>query len=88
MPSLVGSEMCIRDRFHFMLGTMVYTMANPGRIQALTAGACDPTDMDAALAYLVPFLAQGFEANPIPETSIDVKPVRKTETSRPKERVS
>ena len=52
-------------RFHFLLGTMVYTMANPGRIQALTNDACDPADMDTALAYLVPFLAQAFEAPPI-----------------------
>ena len=70
-------------RFHFMLGTMVYTMANPGRIQALTGDACDPSDMDAALAYLVPFLAQGFQADPIPDATINLKPVDKTETSKP-----
>jgi AcrR family transcriptional regulator len=57
-------------RFHFLLGTMVYTMANPGRIQTLTDNACDPSDMDASLAYLVPFLAQGFLADPIPEAPI------------------
>jgi len=58
-------DLPLRDlhwRFHFMLGTMVYTMANPGRIQLLTDGACDPSDMDAALEYLVPFLAMMFEA--------------------------
>ncbi len=59
-------------RFHFLLGTMVYTMANPGRIQALTDDACDPSDMDASLAYLVPFLAQGFEADPIPDAPIPI----------------
>jgi AcrR family transcriptional regulator len=63
-------------RFHFLLGTMVYTMANPGRIQALTGHACDPSDMDAALAYLVPFLAQGFEADPIPEAPISFEAMR------------
>ena len=62
-------------RFHFMLGTMVYTMANPGRIQALTNNACDPSDMDASLNYLVPFLAQGFLADPIPEAPINLKTV-------------
>ncbi len=70
-------------RFHFMLGTMVYTMANPGRIQALTGDACDPSDMDASLAYLVPFLAQGFQADPIPDTTTDINPVVMTATSKP-----
>ncbi len=59
-------------RFHFLLGTMVYTMANPGRIQALTDNACDPSDMDASLAYLVPFLAQGFQADPIPDAPMAI----------------
>jgi len=45
-------------------------MANPGRIQALTNNACDPSDMDASLEYLVPFLAQGFLADPIPKAPI------------------
>lgn len=59
-------------RFHFMLGSMVYTMANPGRIQALTDSACNPSVMDASLAYLVPFLAQGFLADPIADTPIQL----------------
>lgn len=49
-------------RFHFLLGTLVYTMANPGRIQALTKGRCDPGDIGRALRHLVPFLAAGFRA--------------------------
>lgn len=70
-------------RFHFMLGSMVYSMANPGRIQALTENACDPSDMDASLAYLVPFLAQGFRADAIADTPIKIEPVDKTKTFRP-----
>ena len=52
-------------RFHFLLGTMFYTMANPGRIQSLTNGACDPGDTAAALRHLVPFVAAGFRAAPV-----------------------
>ena len=37
---------------------MVYTLANPGRIQVLTGGECDPADPDQALDNLVPMLAQ------------------------------
>jgi AcrR family transcriptional regulator len=51
-------------RFHFLLGTMVYTMADPGRIQSLTDGLCDPGDVEAALRHIVPFLAAGFRAAP------------------------
>ncbi len=52
-------------RFHMLLGSMVYTLANPGRIQILTGQACDPSDPDAALDYLVPMLAQMFRGEPI-----------------------
>ena len=51
-------------RFHFLLGTMVYTMADPGRIQSMTGGRCDPADVEAALRHLLPFLAAGFRAAP------------------------
>ncbi len=51
-------------RFHFLLGTMVYTMADAGRIQSMTNGRCDPGDADAALRHLVPFLCAGFRAAP------------------------
>ncbi len=69
-------------RFHLLLGTMVYTMANPGRIQTLTNNACDPSDMDAALAYLVPFLAQGFAADPIPQAPISFEARRNNGNSK------
>ncbi len=53
-------------RFHFLMGAMVYTMADSGRIQALTNGSCDPGDVDAALRHIVPFLAAGFRADTPP----------------------
>jgi AcrR family transcriptional regulator len=62
LPDLPRAE--VELRFHFMLGTMLYSMANTGRIQSLTEGACDPGDPDAILARLVPFLAAGFRAAP------------------------
>lgn len=54
-------------RFHFLLGTMFYTMANSGRIQSLTDGVCDPGDSEAALSHMVPFIAAGFRAAPLPK---------------------
>ncbi len=46
--------------FHALLGIQNYTMANSGRIQHLSAGTCDPTDVEATLKRLVPFIAAGF----------------------------
>lgn len=62
LPELPRAE--VEWRFHFMLGTMIYTMANSGRIQSVTGGACDPSDPDTVLARLIPFLAAGFRAPP------------------------
>src|SRR3546814_853014 len=59
-------------RFHALLGAHYYTMANPGRIQHLSGGLCDPSDGAAALRYLVPQLAAGFMApavDPLPANS-------------------
>jgi len=52
-------------RFHFMLGAMSYTMANPGRIQSLTKDVCDAGDMETALHYMIPFLIAGFTSQPL-----------------------
>ena len=56
LPELSPQE--VHWRFHAMLGIMVYTMANPGRIQALSDDQCDPSNLRAALDYFVPFIAQ------------------------------
>jgi AcrR family transcriptional regulator len=48
--------------FHCILGIMNYTMANSGRIQHLSGGTCDPSDVEATLARVVPFITQGFRA--------------------------
>jgi AcrR family transcriptional regulator len=50
-------------RFHFLLGAHYYTLSNPGRIQVLSDGKCDPSDTTAALRQLVPFVASGFHAS-------------------------
>ena len=55
----------IEWRFHFMLGAMFYTMANSGRIQALTSGRIDPGNVKRALHHMIPFLAAGFRSAPV-----------------------
>ena len=49
-------------RFHFVLGSMVYTMAMPGRIESITHGGIDTSDAEAALDHLVRFAAAGLRA--------------------------
>lgn len=51
-------------RFHFLLGAQYFTLANPGRIQTLSEGRCDPSDVETALSELVHFTAAGFRAPP------------------------
>jgi AcrR family transcriptional regulator len=52
-------------RFHFMLGTIYYSVASPQRIKAFSRGRCDPGDLEATITHLVPFLASAFRA-PVP----------------------
>lgn len=47
-------------RFHILLGAMFFTMANPARIERLADGAIDTSDTEAAISYLVRYLARGF----------------------------
>jgi AcrR family transcriptional regulator len=63
LPRLARAE--VEWRFHFMLGAMFYTMANSGRIQALTDGRCDPGNVKRALHHMIPFLAAGFRSAPV-----------------------
>jgi len=58
-------------RFHVVLGSMIYTLANPGRIQILSSGACDPSDIDEALDHLVPMMAQLFKNPAMPAQNLN-----------------
>ena len=49
-------------RFHFLLGSQYYTAANPGRIQVLSNGVCDPSNAAEAVAEMINFAAAGFRA--------------------------
>jgi AcrR family transcriptional regulator len=60
LPHLSHAE--VFWRFHFLLGALYYTMINPGRIEHLSNGFCDASDVDAVMTQMVPFLAAGFRA--------------------------
>lgn len=60
LPHLPRRE--VEWRFLFMLGTMIYAMADTGRIKSLTDNAAAPGNAESALPKLVPFLCAGFRA--------------------------
>jgi len=60
LPALPREE--VLWRFHFMLGTIYYSVASPQRIKVFSRGRCDPGDLDATVRHLVPFLAAAFRA--------------------------
>jgi len=45
--------------FQMIIGTMLFIMADTGRLKRLTGGACDPEDADATLRHIVPMLLDG-----------------------------
>jgi AcrR family transcriptional regulator len=60
LPALSHAE--LYWRFHFLLGALYYTMINPNRIDHLSNGVCDASDVNAVMAQMVPFVAAGFRA--------------------------
>jgi AcrR family transcriptional regulator len=60
LPHLDAQE--LHWRFHFLLGSMVYTMAYPGRIESLSDEKIDTRNWQKALDRLVAFAAAGLRA--------------------------
>jgi len=52
----------VRWAYQFMLGAMVFVMADTGRIARLSDGLCSPDDGEAAIAHMVSFLTAGIRA--------------------------
>lgn len=49
-------------RYYFMIGAYVWSLLDTGRLEALSHGACDSSDMETAIRELVPFLCAGLAA--------------------------
>lgn len=48
--------------FHFLMGAMLHTFADTGRVDRLTDGRFRSADFERITAHMVPFLAAGFRA--------------------------
>jgi len=66
LPEL--SEDDVLWRFHFMLGTIYYSVSSPQRIKTFSKGRCNPGNLEDTLRRLVPFLAAAFRAPAPPAT--------------------
>jgi len=49
-------------RFQFFWGALALILCNPGRIEKMTGGACNPADTKAVLSQMTAFCAAGFRA--------------------------
>ncbi len=58
LPDLPRDE--LYWRFHFMMGSTFYTMADVGRIQSLSHGECDPSDVELALQRMIAVFSDVF----------------------------
>ncbi|RYY95506.1 MAG: TetR/AcrR family transcriptional regulator, partial [Comamonadaceae bacterium] len=52
-------------RLHFVIGAYNYTLMRSGRLEFISEGRCESTDLDAALRQILPFLEAGLTA-PLP----------------------
>ena len=49
-------------RYYFMMGAYVWTLLQPGRLESISQGRCDPADMETAIHEIVPFVCAGLAA--------------------------
>ncbi|MGV6874959.1 TetR/AcrR family transcriptional regulator [Pseudochelatococcus sp. B33] len=60
LPELTPQD--VHWRFHFMLGTTVYTWGTQRRVESIGGGKIDTSDAASVIAHLIPFLTAGFRA--------------------------
>lgn len=61
-------EVDVIHAFSFMTGVMVHAVAEPGRVDSLSMGRHDGSDLEALFNKMVPFLAAAFESMRKPGT--------------------
>ena len=59
LPGRSAAE--IHWAYQMMIGTMTFIMADAGRIQRISGGACDPEDVDATIRHITPLILDGFK---------------------------
>jgi len=52
----------LRWRIEFVWGGLAFILCNPGKIEKVTGGICNPADTQTVLAQMIAFFAVGFRA--------------------------
>ena len=60
LPELSAEE--LMWRVHFMLGSMIHTVADQPSIRALSGGLCDPSYIEGVRRWLIDFVAGGLRS--------------------------
>ena len=78
------SEREIAWAYQFMLGAMVFVMADTGRIERLSQGLCRPDDEASAVSHMVQFLTAGLRHGTAPASLVeDPKPEAEKKKTTP-----
>jgi len=54
----------LHHAFSFMVGTMLSLVAEPGRVESLSSGRYQTSDLERVFASMLPFLVAGFQSLP------------------------
>lgn len=68
-------------RLHFVTGAIAFGLRGPNALLAFSKGVCDPGDVEATLAQMLPYAAAGFTA-PEPTMPGNRRRVRRTAANR------
>jgi len=68
-------------RLHFVTGAIAFGLRGPNPLLAFSKGRCDPNDVEATLAQMIPYAAAGFCA-PEPSTPQPAGRTRRSAASR------
>jgi len=60
VPHLPESD--LQWRFEFVWGALAFVLCNPGKLETMTGGRCNPADTQEVLRQMVTFFSAGFRA--------------------------
>lgn len=55
-------EADLQWRFEFVWGALAFVLCNPGKLETMTGGLCNPADTQTVLKQMIRFFAAGFQA--------------------------
>ena len=78
-----ATEADLRWRLEFTWGALALILCNPGKLEKMTDGVCNPADTPTLLAQMLQFFGAGFRAPSPGYPTPPKRPVRKPRSTRP-----